>query len=98
MSNFQAGQISQYYNKWTELTSDQEILQTVHSEVINSVDAPPDQKGHNYSNYIGKDHPDAVEQEIQSLVKKRVVVPSPHENGEYISPPFHGQSHMARPI
>ena len=85
-SCFQAGQLSLHYERWADLTSDPEILQSAKSSTIDFTDDPPVQMYPH--NSIGKDHITALETEINSLLEKRVTIPSKHEPGEFISPIF----------
>ena len=82
-----AGQLSTSYFAWNELTSDPEILETVSSQRIEFNQNPvqlnlPVQP--NYSCQQGQ----FIDSEIQSLLKKGVIVESTHEPNEYISPIF----------
>ena len=86
VQSFRAGQVSLFYDKWMQLTSDPHILQTIAGETIEfssypiQVSYPP--------NSICKDHVALVEAEIYSLKEKGVIVPCYHEFGEFISPVF----------
>ena len=78
---FRAGQVSLFYEKWMQLTSDLHILQTIAGETIEfspypiQLSYPP--------NSICKDHVALVEAEIYSLKEKEVIVPCYHELGEF---------------
>ena len=86
VQSFRAGQVSLFYEKWMQLTSDPHILQTIAGETIEfssypiQLSYPP--------NSICKDHVALVEAEIYSLKEKGVIVPCYHEFGEFISPIF----------
>ena len=87
VANFKAGQLSTSYFAWNELTSDPEILETVSGQRIEFNQNPvqlnlPVQP--NYSCQQGQ----FIDSEIQSLLKKGVIVESTHEPNEYISPIF----------
>ena len=87
VANFKAGQLSTSYFAWNELTSDPEILLTVSGQRIefsqNTVQLNlPVQP--NYSCQQGQ----FIDSEIQSLLKKGVIVESTNEPNEYISPIF----------
>ena len=87
VKNFQAGQISHHYKKWAELTSDRNILQLVKGSLIDFINDPPVQSSYPH-NSVNRDHLAAVSLEIKSLPTKKVIIPSIHEPGEFISPIF----------
>ena len=69
------------------MTSDPTILQTVKGEIIDFISDPPSNSVCP-TNSISKDHITKIDQEISSLLKKKVIVASSHKPGEYISPIF----------
>ena len=85
--SFQAGQLSDYYSAWSELTSDQNILDIISGDTIEFIADPPSQVSYS-PNFICRDHIEQANDEIQSLLKKGVIVQSEHEPGEFISPIF----------
>ena len=87
VANFKAGQISTHYDLWCTITSDPVILATISGESVELIDNVPHQKSYPI-NSINKEHVIQVENEIQKLLYKGVIVNSYHEQGEYISPIF----------
>ena len=87
VKNFQAGQISLHYEKWAEITCDCNILELVKGSQIEFIKDPPIQSSYPY-NSVNRDHLEAVRFEIKSLLTKKVIIPSIHEPGEFISPIF----------
>ena len=84
--SFKAGQVSLFYEKWMQLTSDPHILRTIVGETTEFSSHPIHQS---YPpNSICKDHATLVEAEICSLKEKAVIVPCDHDLGEFISPIF----------
>ena len=81
-----AGRIKHHYQEWCQLTSDQEVLETI-------LGLPVDVMGDLTANacyqypFGNKEHA-FVEAEIKRLLHKGVVVNSKHEEGELISPIF----------
>ena len=85
VQSFRAGQVSLFYEKWMQLTSDPHILQAIAGETIEFSSYPIQLS---YSpNSICKDHVALVEAEIYSLKEKGVIVPCYHEFGEYSQSP-----------
>ena len=80
---FTAGGISQCYQAWGKLTSDETILSDVMGAKIELHDSPTQ---HRVLGHITK-HSDAaiVDWEILKLLKKRVVEEAEHDIGEIIS-------------
>ena len=85
--SFCGGKIQNFLSQWETLTSDPTILQTVKGEIIDFINAPPSSSVYP-NNSISKDHVTKIDQEISSLMKKKIIVVSSHEPGEYISPIF----------
>ena len=85
--SFRGGQLSLFHHKWTSLTSDVNILQTISGDCIEFISIPPTQVSYP-PNSIPRDHASLVDREIKSLLDKGVIVLSKHEPGEFISPIF----------
>lgn len=75
-------QISLNYQKWTELTSDIEILQTVKDAKIEFVIDPPTQLSYPH-NSVCKDNATSIAQAIRSQVDEKIITPCQHEPGEF---------------
>ena len=87
VANCKAGQISTHYDLRCTITSDPVIFATISGERVELIDNVPHQKSYPI-NSINKEHVIQVENEIQKLLYKGVIVNSYHEQGEYISPIF----------
>ena len=70
-----------------QLTSDPEILQIVQGDTISFVSEPPQKSVVKRCN-VSKDTKRLMDAEIESMLKKKIIVRSTHENGEYLSPIF----------
>ena len=86
VESFTAGQLSYHIDHWRQLTSDNEILQTILGEKIQFIAIPQQRCFPN--NSIASIHHDAVHNEIMELVKKRVIVKCSREEGDFVSPIF----------
>ena len=84
---FQAGQLAHKLCEWQKITSDSEVLQTVCGEEIEFVNFPHQVKAPK-ENKFSKAEQLVVEQEIKKLSSKGIIVKSPYEPGEFISPIF----------
>ena len=85
-AGFKAGQISLKLTKWRKITSDAEVLCTVAGEKIEFTSLP---QQNNYKvNKFSEQEDTTIAQEVQQLLAKGVIVESPHEKGEFISPIF----------
>lgn len=83
-----AGRIKYFTNRWAELTSDPVILEFVKGVRIDFLhDIEPIQSTVRASYFNAKEEV-IVADEIKKLLKKGVVIPSKHEEGEFISPIF----------
>ena len=81
VKKFKAGSIRSCFEKWKLITSDSEILQTVSGMPINvSSKLQPIQS----FQYLLKQS----EKELESILQKKVIVPSVPEQGEFVSPIF----------
>ena len=82
---FKAGCLSQHISAWEEITSDQEVLQTVQGMKLEFDESPLQGQCSGFE--IPKNQP-LIQEEVNKLLKKGVVVESEHEPVEYISPIF----------
>ena len=87
IKNFKAGNVSNCYQEWLQLTSDPEILQIVRGDTISFVSEPPQKSVVKRCN-VSKDTKRLMDTEIESMLQKEIIVRSTHENGEYLSPIF----------
>ena len=87
INSFCGGQIQNFLSQLETLTSDPTILQTAKGEIIDFISDQPSNSVCP-ANSISKDHITKIDQEISTLLKKKVIVASSHEPGEYISPIF----------
>ena len=85
--SFQAGCISDASLLWRKLTSDQEILDIVHGMHI-EFNQLPIQLVPCLNTHIADENQIHVDKEKSSLLDKKVIVPSPREHREFISPIF----------
>lgn len=76
-----------YYQQWENLTSDQEILQTVSGQMIEFVEYPRQTQAPREISF-SKAEAIIIDKEISVLLSKGVVEHSIHEKGEYISQIF----------
>ena len=84
---FKAGQIKQNISHWKELTSDKHILGIVSGFKIPFSKAPVQRKAP--SEITFNDHEKRIiSNELATLLEKRVIVPSKHKEGEFISTIF----------
>ena len=84
---FKAGNISKFYSKWLELTSDPEVLNTVNGQSIEFTTTPyqdqvPAQKK------FSAEESNIIQCEINKLLQKEVVKLTSHEPGQFISTMF----------
>ena len=89
-----------FLSQWETLTSDPTILQTVKGEIIDFISDPPSNSVCP-TNSTSKDRITKIDQEISSLLKKKVIVASSHEPdeyvfAEYISPTFASDKVLVR--
>ncbi len=87
VTNFHAGQISNYLHAWQELTSDPEILETVSGQFI-EFEIQPIQTSMPVQCQLSNIDSQIVDTELQALLSKGVIIPSQHEPGEFVSPVF----------
>ena len=85
--NFQAGQIRYFFENWKDITIDEDILDMVLGVDISFEDLPKPTKlpeNHCFSN----EQKIAIQEEINSLLKKGVIKKAEHSNQERVSPIF----------
>ena len=83
---FRGGCIRNHYEKWVELTSDPEILETVSGMSIDLVEDVPSTGTFQYP--FGVEESLFIQKEIQRLLEKGIIVKCHHEPGELVSPIF----------
>ena len=88
LRNLTAGNIRHHLYKWADLTSDQEVLDTVRGLPIILDEDFETITNHQTQYPLGCDEHVFVEQEILRLLDLGAIVPSSHEPGEFISPIF----------
>ncbi|RUA04502.1 MAG: hypothetical protein DSY43_06170 [Gammaproteobacteria bacterium] len=84
--NFRAGNIVHSLDTWKTITSDREILGSVGGLQIEFTEKPVQQSLHNMSYNEGEKQ--AIDKEINKLLKKQVIMPTGHDKGEIISSIF----------
>ena len=83
--HFKAGCLSQHISAWEEITSDQEVLQTVQGIKLEFEEGPLQGECSEFE--ITKNQP-TIQDEVNKLLEKGVVAECEHEPVEYISPIF----------
>ena len=91
VSCFKAGRLTLFYDRWSSLTSDAEVLGMVSGQRLEFTHQPfqlhlPRDKS--TDSCWDSDQAHTCELEIQNLLKKGAIVHCNHEKGEYISPIF----------
>ena len=84
---FVAGNLKNCYKEWCKITNDPETLQTVMGLKIEFKTKAPNTFASCQNTFSQKEN-SFVEREIKRLIDKRVIIPSNHEDEEYISPIF----------
>lgn len=79
-----AGRLKLFANKWEQLTSDHEILETVNGIQI-CFNSEPMQTTSLYRAHFNQNDNAAIKSETESLLKKGVIEEVEHEEGEFIS-------------
>ena len=81
-----AGRLQQFFPAWETITSDKYILQAVKGYKIEFIDNVGPRQTH-LPREIGLNAQecDIVDQEIDKLLNKGVVIESQHENGEFLT-------------
>ena len=83
---FKAGSIRSCFKKWKLITSDPEVLQTVWGMPINvSLKLQPIES---FQYPLKQSETTFIKKELESLLQKKVIVPSEPEQGEIVSPIF----------
>ena len=82
---FKAGCLSQHISSWEEITSDREVLQTVQGMKLEVEETPLQGQCSGFE--IPENQP-LIQEEVNKLLKKGVIVECEHEPVEYISPIF----------
>ena len=85
-SKFGAGQIQHCLPQWQEITHEEEILKMVVGVDIQLLDEPP--SGQIHQAHFSRELSQAIDAEIEELLRKGVIVPCNHTEGEFISPIF----------
>ena len=83
--HFKAGCLSQHISAWEEITSDQEVLQTVQGMKLEFEESPLQGECSGFD--FTKNQP-TIQDEVNKLLEKGVVVECEHGPVEYISPIF----------
>ena len=84
---FQAGQIKTKLNNWKRMVSDPEVLETVKGLKI-KFDGNPMTCSQKEQRYFSEKENRAVDEEIEKLLKKKVIQKSCPETGQVVSPIF----------
>ena len=86
---YSAGNCANHIDEWEKLTSDQEILQMIKGDIIDFIEEIPVQNHRSYNINMSKEDKKLVRKEIKKLLKKKIIVPTEQEQGDFISPIFH---------
>ena len=84
---FKAGNISNYYSKWMELTSDPEVLHTVKGQLIEFTTAPYQHQAPAEKKFSAGES-NIIQCEINKLLQKEVIQSTSYEPGQFISTIF----------
>ena len=84
---FKAGNISKFYSKWLELTSDPEVLNTVKGQSIGFTTTPYQDQVPAQKNF-SKEESNIIQCEINKLLQKEVIKLTCHEPGQFMSTIF----------
>ena len=85
-SKFAAGQIQHCLPQWQEITHEEEMLKMVVGVDIQLLNEPP--SGQIHQAHFSREQSQAIDAEIEELLRKGVIVPCNHTEGEFISPIF----------
>ena len=85
---FKAGRLKEYYAQWQALTSVPEILQMISGQPIEFTHIPYQRVAPKDKEIHDLQEKQVTDIEIGKLLAKEVIVPTTHEEGEYISPIF----------
>ena len=83
--DFKAGCLSQHISAWEEISSNQEVLQTVQGMKLEFEESPLQRECSGFE--IPKNQP-TIQDEVNKLLEKGVVAECEHQPVEYISPIF----------
>ena len=84
---FQVGRLKNYIKAWETITDNPEIIETISGVKLDFLDNPPSCS--TISNIgFSKIEETAIDNEIENLLAKQVIIKCVHESGEYISPIF----------
>ena len=87
VKNFKAGQLSEHFQEWVQLTSDPEILRIVQGDIILFESEPPQRQTVRQCNVVGETKA-LMQKELLGLIEKRIIIQTEHEEGEFLSPIF----------
>jgi hypothetical protein len=87
IKHFEGGRIKHFVDNWQDLTSDEEILNTIQGLKLEFMKNPcqtqcPHQRQFNQAESA------AIEKEVQNLLEKQVIAPSSDEDDQFLSPIF----------
>ena len=85
-SKFAAGQIQHCLPQWQEITNDEEMLKMLVGVDIQLLGELP--SGQIRQTHFSRELSQAIDVEIEELLRKGVIVPCNHTEGEFISPIF----------
>ena len=88
VDNFLGGRICHYIEHWRHLTSDEVILQTVMGAKLKFLDAAPSQSTILPNKAFTLHETNFIDAEINKLSARKVILLSPPEIGQFISPIF----------
>ena len=80
---FKAGQVKEHISNWNQITSDPEVLQNIAGAKILFVREPQMDKITSSPKFSSQ-RQEAIDLEIDKLLKKGVIKECEHENGEFI--------------
>ena len=94
VQSFKGGQLANFLDVWTTITSDSEVLNCVKGQYIEFSSRPTQNLGIRRKTFNTSDSL-IIDAGIQKLLSKGVIAPTQHEFGEYISPIFVANKKMA---
>lgn len=85
--NFRAGRLQDHIEKWLQITSDENILSLITGTKLEFI---PNSEmiykyAHDCSIFMNEQEKVIINEEIKSLLEKKVIEKSTHEKGEYVS-------------
>ena len=87
VNNFKAGNVANHLHEWQKYTSDPEILQIVKGDTITFEGSIPENSFARNCN-VSPATKRSMDEEIQNMIEKNIIVRSSHRPGEYLSPIF----------